>query len=887
MDATVDDGAIAGTTRITLRNDTAAPLHSVRLFLYPEHYAERPDLDDLLFERVYPRLWQPGRLELGEVLVDGSPAAVTEPDGPIPQAEVVLATPLAPGASTQLEVPFTTRVPWKYGTFGRARGTLTATGAWHPTPVALSPDGAWLSTAHPPAASWDVTVRAPSDRLVVVGDGVVLAEDEDPRFDFVPPAAWIGTLESVERGDEQLTARWRSESARWVALSVRERGVRTDIPLGNGTTLTFVGRKLTRPQRRWLRRAADAGHEVLSELEVPPTGHGLLVVEAPMRRQLVELGDGVLFVSDRYLEVESLFWRYHDVHFARGLLALAIEDAAIANTDPALAPFVLDGLSWQLVGDYVAARWKNHVALRSLLQRFSFFPQVQSLLETPAFPFADQIFDNPWIVDPLGADVRRFNRPLRSGRTLFLRVAERAGSASLRAATLRVLRGDVQESVLDHLAASTGLDLDDLATSWLGPVPRVDYRLESVARRRNDEGKHVTDIAVRRVPLEGEPVAELVEVRLRKDPGIRRGQVTLRWRGAEELQTWSVVTDKRMNVVEIDPVGRVIELDEHGLNLRQDNRRPMALRVSGFGYAGLSITGQGFDAYGLLNLREKYTSRNHVNLRAFSNQQAFAGGGVTYAHYFGPPRWGLSLRHRVVATLDVQWLNTNFRPTDAPLLVELTGGYVYESRSDSFMPTRGGRFEVVVNLGKDFALEKDGLRSLAESGFVGIDVDVRRLFKLHSHHVLAVRGKAGVILGNVVHSLFPLGGNDDLRGMPENLVLTPARVLGVAEWRHMFFKDADIPLPFQRVRGLQGALFLEGAFAASELGATPSVGDLYWSVGYGFRWFVDWLGVLPGAWGMDFGFSPGVPPGQLPVGWPPDEWPEVPFQVYFVGSQSF
>ena len=41
------------------------------------------------------------------------------------------------------------------------------------------------------------------------------------------------------------------------------------------------------------------------------------------------------------------------------------------------------------------------------------------------------------------------------------RVAERAGSASLRAATLRVLRGDVQESVLDHLSDSTGLDLEN------------------------------------------------------------------------------------------------------------------------------------------------------------------------------------------------------------------------------------------------------------------------------------------------------------------------------------------------------------------------------------------------------------------------------------------
>ena len=151
----------------------------------------------------------------------------------------------------------------------------------------------------------------------------------------------------------------------------------------------------------------------------------------------------------------------------------------------------------------------------------------------------------------------------------------------------------------------------------------------------------------------------------------------------------------------------------------------------------------------------------------------------------------------------------------------------------------------------------------------------------------ALRGKAGIIVGNVQHSLFTLGGNVDLRGIPESSVLTPARVLGAAEWRHMFFKDADIQLPGQRIRGLQGNLFIEGAVAAQDLQTAPSADDLYFSVGYGFRWFVDWLGVLPGTWGVDFAFSPGAPPGRLPIGFPPDDWPEVPFQVYFAGAQSF
>ncbi len=914
IEATVspDERRISGTTTLTLWNPTSSPLTEVRFFRYPDHYGDRPTLDDILWERVYPGGWEPGAMTVGPVLVrdaDGSLATVEAQAadvGDVPVSRVALPSPLLPGGIVELELPFETRVPKKYGTFGEFRGVLTASGAWHPIPVGLSAEGDWLHDSLPPPADWDVRLTAPRRSGLVLGDGVLrpvsrstigsggghgwvgAQSHRSVRPDAFVPDAGLELTVIAEEGDTR-TVRYQSTGERFVGLTTREGFHQRNIPLGDGSSITFVGRPLGRAQVRWLRQAAESARLTLSELGVHSEPAGLLLVEAPLRRKLVELGDHVIYVSDRFLEVESPFWRYHDTHLARAIMAVDLEPSVLDREPPEQSDLTLDGVSWALVEDYLRTRWRNHTNLRRLLERFSFFPQVESLLETPAFPFADQIFDNPWIVDPLRADIRRFNRPLRSGRALFLRLGDRTGPGTLRQTALRYLRESPEDVLrpdfLTALHSASGLQVHDFAEAWRGRVPRVDFSLEHVERRRTEDGFQRTSITVRRRELEGTAPDEVVEIRLRPGPG-RKGHVWLRWDGRDEVATWDVITRRRMSVVEIDPRGRLLEMDEHGLSLKQDNRRPVPLRLSGYGYAGLSITGQGFEAYGLLNIRPRYNARNQVNARAFTNEQVVAGGGLTYAHYFGPPRWGLSLRHRLVFTTNVVWLNRRFRATDAPLLAEVSAGYVYESRSNSFMPSKGGRFSVTATVGKDFALDAQIDRQLRDTAFAGVDVQAIRLLRLHPFHVLALKAKAGFVLGSVEHSHYTVGGNRDLRGIPESHVLSPGRIAGTVEWRHFFFKDADLPNVLHRVRALQGALFVEGALAARSLSEAPTAEELHVSIGYGFRWFMDWFGVLPAAWGMDFAWSPGAPKGLLPIGLPGD-WPEVPFQVYFVGSQSF
>ncbi len=906
------DRRIVGTTTLTLSNPTSAALSEIRIFRYPDHYDDRPALDDLLWERVYPALWEPGRLEIGLVQVEEASGVRTSTealpvDGAVvPISRISLPSPLQPGAAVRVVIPFVTSIPRKYGTFGEFRGVLTASGGWHPLPVALTDSGEWLHDALPPPATWDVRLDVPRTSGVILGDGV-LPPDSGSTAGTGGGAGWVGTsshqsvppdafvpdagraLEVIEQGPDR-SVRYRAVGDRFVGLTTRTSFHQRNIPLEDGSTLTFVGRPLGQAQVRWLKGAAESSRRTLVELGVPIEPAGLLLIEAPLRRKLVELGDHSLYVSDRFLEADFLFWRYHDVHLARAILALELEPGVLAREAPRQADLTLHGVSWALVEDYLRTRWRNHTNLRRLLQRFSFFPQVSSLLETPAFPFADQVFDNPWIVDPLQADLRRFNRPLRSGRALFLRLADRMGPETLRQVVLRYLRhrpDDGGETDFLSLAlVASGQEVAAFAAAWRGDVPRVDLSLGKVLRARTEDGLHRTTITVRRRELEGVAPDEVVEIRLRPAGPRHRGEVWLHWNGREEVATWDVITKRRMAVVEVDPRGRLLEMDAHGLSLKQDNRAPVPLLVSGFGYAGLALTGQGFEAYGLLNVRPRHNAREQVNLRAFTNVQAVAGASLSYAHFFGPPRWGLSLRHRLVFTTDVVWLSQRFRSTDAPVLAEFSAGYVFESRSDSFMPSRGGRFSVTGTWGKDFTPSNDGARPIRDAGFIGVDVKAIRLLRLHPFHVLALKAQAGFVVGNVQHSQFTVGGSRDLRGIPESHLLSPGRIMGAVEWRHFFFKDADLPNVLHRVRALQGALFVEGALAARSLSVAPTTDELHISIGYGFRWFLDWFGVLPGAWGMDFAWSPGAPKGLLPIGLP-GEWPEVPFQVYFVGSQSF
>ena len=879
-------GAVSGTFAWRLTNEAALPLAEAWLFRYPDLYAVDPGLDDIMLERVYPSGFDPGGQELSDVLVaydvgrdrPASPEDFTLDD--VPLIRIPLPVPLPPGESVTITGSFATTVPRKYGTFGRFRGTLTINGGLAPLPLQLGEAG-WQHQA-PPA-------RLPRIAELSVPEGWALnvagISPEPSAARFVRDAARDVEVSIEPDGAGRQRVWLRAEGLRWISLSARRQrpaALRLNLPLDEDTSLSWFGALPRRFQARWLRRAAASARATLAESGL--SLGDVVLVEAPLRRNLVEVGEGVVYVSDRFFEAETLFWRYHDLYLARALIAVEVERLAEAREPGRLEPLVTHGVSWRLMPRYLEIRWRNHANLRRILDRLSFVPEIDNILQTPVFPFADQIFDDPWVVDPLRADVRRFNRPLRSGRTLLMRLDDRLGPEPLAEGVKAWVQGDAP--LFPLLEQRTSEPVLDLVEHWMGPVARVNLRVEDLQRERAGDGSWRTRVTIRRTRLEGDPIDEVVEVRLDPAAG-KEGRHTLIWRGQDELASWEVETPKRVGSVTVDPRGRILEVDGDGLSLKRDNRRPRATKVTGMAYLISADSVSGVEAYGYLGFRPRHDLQHQVRLRVWTDSEAWVGGGPSYTHYFGPPRIGSYRRHWIVASLDVQVLNELFRATDAPLLLNGQVSYIYDSRSAAYSPQRGERIMATAFVGRDFGLRDDHLRSAEESGFVGVDFEARKLLPLHPWHVLALRGKVGIVAGSVEHRKFALGGNSELRGTPASFRLGRFRTLASVEWRHYFVKDADVPLPLLRARGLQGALFVEGGLVGRDLEQPPEPSDVGVSIGYALRVYLDWGGVLPAMGGIEIAWSPNVPNVRIPGPGPPEAWPTLPFQLYFVASQSF
>ncbi len=890
VDASLDPklGTVDGTLTWRLPNPSSVSVHELLLFRYPDAYADDPELGDILHERVYPVGFDGGGQELGEVVVDlGSSSFVVTPEPiereGVPLIRIPLSEALQPGREALISGSFHTQIPRKFGTFGRYRGVVTVNGGLAPLPVDLREDGTWAIEAPPPSIERSLDLTMPEGHRLMLGG---LSPDPDADR-FVPDARREGQLEIEPIGAGRIQASWSSPESRWISLSVqRDRPLtwRENIPADDGS-ISYFGQPLRRIQKRWLRRAVEGARATARGAGLDP--QDLVIVEAPLRRKLVERGEGVLYISDRFFEAELPVWRYHDLHLARAVLAEAIEAATRRREPTRVEPLTTHGLAWRLIPDYLSTRWKNHVNLRQLLDGLSFLPEVDAILQTPVFPFADQIFDNPWVVDPLRADVRRFNRPLRTGRALLLMIEDRVGAQSLDAAVRDYLRSNGEgPDFFTLLQDRTGQPAVGFAQRWMGGWARVNLAVQQVERERQDDGSWRTRVTIRREVLEGEASDEVVEIRLNPAVG-RKGRATLIWDGQDEVASWEVITRKRVASVQVDPRGRILETDADGISLKKDNRFPRAVKLTGSAFLVAADSVSGIEAYAYLAMRPAHDLQHQVRLRVWTDEEAWVGGGPSYRHYFGPPRIGSYRQHRIDVSVDVQWLNGLFRPTDAPILVNGEVTYVYDTRASAFSPRSGGRVLVTAFAGRDFALEDDHLRSAEASVFGGVDLQATKLFSLHPWHVLAVRGKVGVIGGNVKHRQFVLGGNSNVRGYAANYLLGKFRTMGSVEWRHFFARDLDLPGPFMRYRALQGVLFVEGGVVARDLETPPEPSDLGVSIGYALRVYLDWGGVLPAMGGIEFAWSPNAPPGRLPFFSPPETWPDVPFQIYFVASQSF
>ncbi|MCU0722491.1 MAG: hypothetical protein MUC63_02550, partial [Planctomycetes bacterium] len=543
-----DRRSVSGTAEFSFVNRCARPLDAVLLHAYPNRFLEpNPALNDVTFPWSYPRSFDPGWMELPRLSTPpGNPrpadaAWVEDPARP-PKTllRVRLDPPLAPGATLALTAGFDTRVPLKFGTFGRYDGDVLLNGGWHPYLPPLDPEAGWLPEALPPEAEFDVELERPED-LEAVLNGAHVRAGEALRFRGRARFLTLALAGEFHRYEA-------SESGASVTY------FRTDESSGSG-------RRVCEEAARALRYA--------KETYGPVEGRRIVLLEGHFRTVLTDHGDGVGLLSDRILRVLPYpvdLRKYHlrEVAFEVFYL-LGLERARAAESD-ADWNWVAEGLAWLDLRGYLAWKDASFDEVKDVLGTFSFIPVIDQTLVAPRFPFNDVFFDTFFKVEPLREGILRHNNGTPFGRLVIEKARDTAGERAV-ARALRAHRAGLG-AFPAALEAACGRSLARFLERWRKGFPPRNYRVGDVREERLGEGR--VRITVEILREGGGDFPEIVELGVKCDDGKRYlGKVLAT--GERTTDAW-VYPDASSRIA-VDPRVRIQETQ------KTDNHLPRKPKV--------------------------------------------------------------------------------------------------------------------------------------------------------------------------------------------------------------------------------------------------------------------------------------------------------------------
>ncbi|MFN8641019.1 MAG: hypothetical protein U0802_04930 [Candidatus Binatia bacterium] len=628
---------IEGTVAVSFTNHASRPVAEAVFLLFANRFAE-PDagLDDFTRQLVYPEQeFDPGHLELLDVRDAGVPAHAT----PLPVVGLppgtfvrVAIAPLAPGSTRTLTLGFRTTLPRRFGTFGVVDDQLTAIGGWYPSLVPLAADGTWTIGSAPPLADFDVTLAA-TDGLDAVLNGRLV------------PAGTPLTRETVT-------------AVHYLTLVAAPRFTIAETRAGDVTI-----RYLHRPPAHGMRLAfgpplpdvvLDSLRRIVLERpsSVPAPAGDLVVVAAPLRRDLTANGEGDVVVSDKLLELHELVRPFHELQLAQAVYAELLRPA-LARREPADDyPWVSEGVSRQLADRYLSAVAPERRSVYDWIDLFNLFAIVDRFENTPKIAFTGAFFDGAREADPLHAEVWSVTANGPPGRVVL---------AKLRAQ----LDPSVYDPLLDAcLSAPTPLRACMAAGAptqpvarrldeWLGPYPAIDYRVEATAFNVADGPAKRSTVAVRRVS--SRPYAEPVTVRLRTIGG---EAVDVQWKSEGEVALVSATTDGHVYQAVVDPDRALIDDD------RSNNAWLPRLQVV-IDTADVAVTSTEFSIGALAVARLRYDYRKDLGLTAFYTNRG-VGFAVGPRLHFGTPVDHSRFRHNLYGFYTFEALNRAFTDDQHP-----------------------------------------------------------------------------------------------------------------------------------------------------------------------------------------------------------------------------
>ena len=858
LDVTLDpdQARLDGQARLRITNRTGVPIQTVPLWLYPNHLARRaPALTDITYHWLYPGLFSPAGMDVAGARVAGAPVAVTLADTPAGArtlAQVTLPAPLAPGAETTLEIAFHVRVPRRFGGFGCDGLRCRFMGGFYPMPAAQVAGGFDLKQAPAHTGPARLTVRALRPLALVVNG---------------QPVVWPGAGQpvTVESEDVPYPTLVTDRVLRPETITVGRHLVRylhrkPRPPGSEDQPLPYVREDISALVLATAQRALALADSMLREAPRATADAALAapitLIEAPLRHQLVQQHGTVVLVSDQIFRIFPVnrLRKYHHLELVRAIVK-AVLDARLAAVEPPADRTLASGvLAAYLTELYAVSQFQRLEYASDLLRPFDFVPAVDQLLYAPQLASSSSYFGDVGAHDAIRDDVRLFADPDAPGpRLVYNKLLDLLGASAFPDLARRMLN---QRQPLRQAAAETfGADLGWFWRQWLGPLPRVNYRLQAVrvSPAASGPGVHV-EIDVRR---EGAALREPVEVLIQERSGARQ---LLRWDDDRPSHLFAVDLSAGLKSVELDPRERLVESAVGSLrpsdDPRYDDRRPPRWRFlyQGFGaLLNISELAANFEAAFLL--KPQHDPRHAVLMTAFHSETTQFGVGGAYYYNFGRQVTRNSLSSSALGGLTLSRINPSFglAATDRAL-----PGYRMNARLALLHDTRDFLYDpwhaVGFDVGVDYSLIalEGGGGTLSQ---VSAGAGALRLFELAPGHVAAVDGQFGITGGDILlpGQLTRAGGPGGLRGYFADELLARATFIGSLQLRDDYVSGLDWNLlHFTSVRGFAGTLFFDAAALTSCDGYAFSRNGVYYDVGYSFRVLHDAFGVYQQLFSIDF-----------------------------------
>ena len=863
VEARVAENLRAVDVRVETRWIPSSPRPYVPVVLGADRYQHPPaDLPAAQEPLMFIDRFRAGGFSNVRVRVDGHPC-----EGPIQILQDRAQMYMCGGAvqadrKVVIEVQAHLTIPKRLGPFGYHRRQLTAGGRWYP--LVASPGF--------PAPQGEVHVQLdlPAGVAAVVGNRY---------FPWVPQRLDSAKLPHEAR--RRIETRQSNVSQVPFVVLPPETFAR-EIPEAKGRIHSILVWPRGMSHRPQILRREKAFQRVLQiATRYPSEGPPVIVVEAPLRRDLARgLDGGMVLVSDHAYRffADRRLDRFHDRVILRQIL---FTQTLNPPNRPSMLPFV----SADMVASGIVDRWLLEEGQASedafdVVGLFSFVPAIDSLLYAPQIPFVEAYFRVIKEEDPLRAQLAGYPSGYPRGKLLYEKLVDRIGYEATQK-RLEALKGgkpldQVLQTALDD---GSSYDAAQFIRTWLGPYPKVRYRLGSWGSEPPKDGTEEVHQARIEILRMGETVAEPVTVALKDANGVRSTWVLPASEAPQRILTATLASSLRSVV--IDPEGRLAqESHPESPNPRLDDRSHPGWRVllNSFNILLGASAGTVNTALNLqFSKRWDPTWRFGLSGRISPEAYTLTGRAVRgigpaltpnqRAAWVGAAVTADRLRAGFVEGADAGWATR----------VALFGGY--DNRTTTWAPEPGWGLRLGLGYARILS-ENEGVSTGGTTNAFSFSVAGLRSWRVRAAHTLSLRGRWDAWFHGEPRPqlLFNLGGRAAVRGYQLGALQGRSRGLLSGEWLHPLLRETDVDA-FKLV----WADRLDGAFFAdvSALGDELIRGRQYLvraDVGYGLRAYLSYLGVRPGVLAVDIALPLIDRQGRVGVGAP---------EVYIAFSQSF